>query len=115
MNGRVTITGSNSFSGASFAPDGLEPGLEVTGLSCPNEPSPMFRPDRWHSLTNLNISIREFVEMIGAETKADFDRIVDERPAKDTAYILGSATTRKTLGAPDSVSPSKGRGRPSCG
>jgi dTDP-glucose 4,6-dehydratase len=55
----------------------------------------------YHLSTDLNISIRNLVEMIVEGLGKRFDdcvEIVDDRPGKDSAYLLDSANAHRKLG-----------------
>lgn len=65
----------------------------------------------YHLSTTRNISIRDVVELIASRLRVSFDdhvEIVNERPGKDSAYLLDSAKARNTLGWQDYVSLEEG-------
>jgi dTDP-glucose 4,6-dehydratase len=60
--------------------------------------------EAYHFSTTLMISIRELVEKICAMMGANFSdvaEVTDDRPGKDSAYLLDSAKARETLGWAD--------------
>jgi len=65
----------------------------------------------YHLSTPQNISIRQLVEVICRHMGADLGQVVEEtedRPGKDSAYLLDSAKARNTLGWHDSISLEEG-------
>jgi dTDP-glucose 4,6-dehydratase len=62
--------------------------------------------EAYHFSTTLMISIRELVEKICAMMGANFSdvaEVTDDRPGKDSAYLLDSAKARETLGWADRI------------
>ena len=60
----------------------------------------------YHLSTTRNISVRELVELIAARMEVRFDEhveLVDDRPGKDSAYLLDSDKARKSLGWNDEI------------
>lgn len=67
--------------------------------------------DIYHFSTSQNISIRSVVELIAKIMNVEFSRlveIVDERPGKDSAYLLDSTKARTRLGWKDQISLEEG-------
>lgn len=65
----------------------------------------------FHLSTTRNISVRELVEMIIQRLGVSFNdqvEIVDERPGKDSAYLLDSAKAREALSWHDQISLEEG-------
>lgn len=65
----------------------------------------------FHFSTTENISIRALVELIAEKMDVDFAanvEVVDDRPGKDSAYLLDSAKARGELGWNDRISLEQG-------
>lgn len=65
----------------------------------------------FHFSTCRNISIRSLVELIAKQMCVSFEdyvEVVDERPGKDSAYLLDSAKSKETLGWNDQISLEQG-------
>lgn len=68
-------------------------------------------PDIFHFSTTRNISIRSIVELIAERLKVPFEKyveIVDERPGKDSAYLLDSSKAKENLKWKDTVNLEEG-------
>ena len=65
----------------------------------------------FHFSTIKNISIRELVELIAKQMGKSFDEnveLVEDRPGKDSAYLLDSSKARKQLNWRDNISLEQG-------
>jgi dTDP-glucose 4,6-dehydratase len=68
-------------------------------------------PEIFHFSTSRNISIRALVEMIAKQLNISFEKyveIVDERPGKDSAYLLDNKKAKEILGWHDKIALEQG-------
>jgi len=70
-----------------------------------------YPPEIFHFATSKNISIRSLVEIIAKQLNISFEdyvEIVNERPGKDTAYLLDNAKAKEILGWCDKITLEQG-------
>ena len=84
MNNRISVIGSNSFSGSHFVDHVLNHGYQVTGISRSPEPHEVFLPYR----KNKNISNFSFIQL---DLNHHLNEITEILKKNQPAYIVNFA------------------------
>ncbi|HOD12715.1 MAG TPA: GDP-mannose 4,6-dehydratase [Candidatus Omnitrophota bacterium] len=86
MAEKIVILGSNSFSGASFAAQCLDEGLDVLGISRSDEPADVFLPYKWNMRKSSTFRFDR------GDINHDLDRMADTIEKFQPDYLVNFAS-----------------------